>query len=108
MSRLSRGDLETAYRVARRDRHDLLGVLKGHGVCEENMDAEIARLTAENVGLQADMESGAAWDACVLTERARIAAVLVTLITLRCSCHICNGLATLDRAAVVAIVEGDA
>jgi len=82
--------------------------LDGGTVTERTLLAEVDRLTAENVGLQADMESGAAWDACVLTERARIAAVLVTLITLRCSCHICNGLATLDRAAVVAIVEGDA
>ena len=47
VGRLSRGDLETAYRVARRDRHALLDALKGHGVCEENMDAEIARLLAE-------------------------------------------------------------
>ena len=44
----------------------------------------------------------------LLVERARILAAIEALITLRCSCHICNGLATLDRAAVVAIVEGDA
>jgi hypothetical protein len=52
--------------------------LRGHGICEENMDAEIARLQTEVDRLTASgpAQATAAWNWAIEDERARILAAV--------------------------------
>lgn len=75
----------------------------------EDLLAEVDRLSAENEWMKANQPGDLQqmYAEATQAERARILAAIEALLTLRCSCHICNALATLDRAAVVAAIEGD-